>query len=259
MVPILRAPEWFSQLILILLVIGLPFALIFAWAFEMTPEGLKREKDVDRTESITHETGQTLNRIIIGVLAVAVGLLLIDKFFLGDANVEPVAGSPATEAFEVTATTSPSIAVLPFANMSADESSVYFSDGLADTLLHMLAQIREIRVAARTSSFAFRERRVDVRDIGRQLGVGHVLDGSVRRAGSRVRVSAQLVDATTGFEVWSDRFDRRLDDAFAIQDDVASAIVYLLSPTLAAHVAGAIVPVAGGMEGRVVKDSDGGA
>ena len=231
-VPILRAPEWFSQLILILLVIGLPFALIFAWAFEMTPEGLEREKDVDRTESITHETGQTLNRIIIGVLTVAVGLLLIDKFFLSDANVEPVAGSPATEAFEVTATTSPSIAVLPFANMSADESSVYFSDGLADTLLHMLAQIREIRVAARTSSFQFRDQNTDIKEIASALNVRTILEGSVQRAGNKVRVTAQLIEADTGYHLWSGNYDRDMDDIFGIQDEIATEVVAALKVSL---------------------------
>ncbi|MDH5620559.1 MAG: tetratricopeptide repeat protein [Gammaproteobacteria bacterium] len=233
-VPILRAPEWFSQLILILLVIGLPFALIFAWAFEMTPEGLKREKDVDRAESITHETGQTLNRIIIGVLAVAVTLLLIDKFFLGDANVEPATGvsMPASDAFEVTATQSPSIAVLPFANMSADESSTYFSDGLADTLLHMLAQIREIRVAARTSSFQFRDQNTDIKAIANTLNVGTILEGSVQRAGNKVRVTAQLIEADTGFHLWSGNYDRDMDDIFAIQDEIAKEVVAALKVSL---------------------------
>lgn len=231
-VPILRAPEWFSQLILILLVIGLPFALIFAWAFEMTPEGLKREKDVDRTESITHETGQTLNRIIIGVLAVAVGVLLIDKFFLGDASVEPVAGSATSEAFEVTTTSSPSIAVLPFANMSADESSVYFSDGLADTLLHMLAQIREIRVAARTSSFQFRDQNTDIKEIASALNVRTILEGSVQRAGNKVRVTAQLIEADTGYHLWSGNYDRDMDDIFGIQDEIANEVVAALKVSL---------------------------
>ncbi|MCJ7591501.1 MAG: hypothetical protein MUO51_09125, partial [Woeseiaceae bacterium] len=212
-VPIMHAPEWFSQLVLILLVIGLPFALIFAWAFEMTPEGLKREKDVDRSTSITHETGQTLNRIIIGVLIIAVGVLLADKFFLGDADIEPVADvrNPSAETFEVTATASPSIAVLPFANMSADESSTYFSDGLADTLLHMLAQIREIRVAARTSSFQFRDQNTDIKEIAATLNVGTILEGSVQRAGNKIRVTAQLIEADTGFHLWSGNYDRNMD------------------------------------------------
>ena len=146
-VPLMDIPEWIPKFVLLLLGIGFPIALIFAWAFEMTPEGLKREKDVDRTESITQETGQRLNRMIIAVLVIAVGILLVDKFFLGEPAAETVAEVAATGEAPVEDAT-PSIAVLPFANMSADESSAYFSDGLADTLLHMLAQIREIRVAA---------------------------------------------------------------------------------------------------------------
>ena len=138
-VPIMRAPVWFSQLVLILLVIGLPFALIFAWAFEMTPEGLKREKDVDRTQSITQETGQRINRMIITVLVLAVGILLVDKFFLKSPEAELVT---VVEAPVEDVDTSPSIAVLPFANMSADENSTYFSDGLADTLLQRVSRER---------------------------------------------------------------------------------------------------------------------
>ena len=130
------------------------------------------------------------------------------------------------------APTSPSVAVLPFANLSAGGDDEFLSDGVTEEIMGALSRLRSIRVAARTSSFAFKERRSDVREIARQLGVGHVLDGSVRRAGARVRVSAQLVDATTGFEIWSDRFDRPLDDAFAIQDEVAQAIAAALSATL---------------------------
>lgn len=228
-VPIMRAPEWFSQLVLVLLVFGLPFALIFAWAFEMTPEGLKREKDVDRSESITHETGQRINRMIIGVLVLAVGFLLLDKFVLDDAAVEPdaVADTP-----EQAAPKTPSIAVLPFANMSADESNQYFSDGLADTLLHMLAQIREIRVAARTSSFQFRDQNTDITEIAKALNVGTVLEGSVQRAGDKVRITAQLIEADTGYHLWSGNYDRDLDDIFAIQDEIANEVVTALKISL---------------------------
>jgi TolB-like protein/Tfp pilus assembly protein PilF len=231
-VPIMRAPEWFSQLVLILLVIGLPFALIFAWAFEMTPEGLKREKDVDRTESITQETGQRISRLTTTVLVLAVGFLLIDKFFLGD----PVPASDTdaiTPAETVVAEeTTPSIAVLPFANMSADENSTYFSDGLADTLLHMLAQIREIRVAARTSSFQFRDQNTDITEIAAALNVGTILEGSVQRAGNKIRVTAQLIEAETGFHLWSGNYDRDLDDIFAIQDEIANEVVAALKVSL---------------------------
>lgn len=232
--PIMQAPDWFSQMVLILLAIGFPFALIFAWAYEMTPEGLKLEKDVDRTASITNETGHRLNRMIIGVLVVAVGLLLADKFLLSksDVSVEQVAATESDESLEVTTTGTPSIAVLPFANMSADESSTYFSDGLADTLLHMLAQIREIRVAARTSSFQFRDQNTDITKIAEALNVGTVLEGSVQKSGNKIRVTAQLIEAESGYHLWSGNFDRDLDDVFAIQDEIANEVVAALKVSL---------------------------
>lgn len=235
--PIIGVPAWVPKLILVLLAAGLPLALIFAWAYEMTPEGLKREKDVDRTASITHETGQRLNRIIIGVLVIAIGVLLVDRSMLdrGDVPVvEPAAeaSNDATPTNEIVSTGAPSIAVLPFANMSADESSTYFSDGLADTLLHMLAQIREIRVAARTSSFQFRDQNTDITKIAEALNVGTVLEGSVQKAGNKIRVTAQLIEAESGYHLWSGNFDRDLDDVFAIQDEIANEVVAALKISL---------------------------
>lgn len=235
--PIIGTPEWVPKLILVLLAVGLPLALVFAWAYEMTPEGLKREKDVDRSASITQETGQRLNRIIIGVLVIAIGILLIDRSMLDRRDkpiAEPVAETPAdaTPTNEVVSTGAPSIAVLPFANMSADESSTYFSDGLADTLLHMLAQIREIRVAARTSSFQFRDQNTDITKIAEALNVGTVLEGSVQKSGNKIRVTAQLIEAESGYHLWSGNFDRDLDDVFAIQDEIANEVVAALKVSL---------------------------
>ena len=235
--PIIGIPEWVPKLILVLLAVGLPLALIFAWAYEMTPEGLKREKEVDRTASITHETGQRLNRIIIGVLVIAVGVLLVDRSMPDrrkEQTAKPVADAAveAARADEVVTTGAPSIAVLPFANMSADESSTYFSDGLADTLLHMLAQIREIRVAARTSSFQFRDQNTDITKIAEALNVGTVLEGSVQKAGNKIRVTAQLIEAESGYHLWSGNFDRDLDDVFAIQDEIANEVVAALKVSL---------------------------
>ena len=235
--PIIGIPEWVPKLILVILAVGLPLALVFAWAYEMTPEGLKREKDVDRTQSITHETGQRLNRMIIGVLVIAVGILLIDRYVSqppADDAMQSLAESEisATASNEVITTGTPSIAVLPFANMSADESSTYFSDGLADTLLHMLAQIREIRVAARTSSFQFRDQNTDITKIAEALNVGTILEGSVQRAGNKIRVTAQLIEAESGYHLWSGNFDRNLDDVFAIQDEIANEVVAALKVSL---------------------------
>ena len=234
--PIIGMPEWVAKFFLVLLAVGLPLALVFAWAYEMTPEGLKREKDVDRSDSITPETGRRLDRLIVGILVIAVGLMAIDRYVF-DEDVEPpesqaLQSVAAQDPTEASAEETPSIAVLPFANMSADESSTYFSDGLADTLLHMLAQIREIRVAARTSSFQFRDQNTDITKIAEALNVGTVLEGSVQKAGNKIRVTAQLIEADTGYHLWSGNYDRDLDDVFAIQDEIANEVVSALKISL---------------------------
>ena len=225
----IEAPTWVFQAILLLLVIGFPVAIIFAWAFEMTPEGLKREHEVDRSQSITSQTGRRLDFLIIGVLVVAVGVLLADKFLLSEPPMTP---ETVAEDIAEPEETVPSIAVLPFVNMSADEDSAYFSDGLADTVLHMLAQIRDLRVAARTSSFQFRGQSLDVAKIGEQLNVGTILEGSVQRSGDKIRVTAQLIDVSNGYHLWSGIFDRELEDIFAIQDEIATAVVSALRVSL---------------------------
>jgi len=237
--PIFSLPDFAPKLVLSILAVAFPAVLLFAWAFELTPEGLKREKDVDRTQSITGNTGQRLDRITIGVLVIAVAMLLADKFFLSDAPapVQVVAESSVPDAV-AEVDESPSIAVLPFVNMSDDKSSEYFSDGLADTMLHMLAQISEIRVAARTSSFQFRDQTMDISQIGEQLNVGTVLEGSVQRAGDKIRVTAQLIDVENGFHLWSGNFDRDLEDVFAIQDEIANEVVAALKVSLLGEVAG---------------------
>ena len=229
LVPALYLPEWFHSGVAFLLILGFPLALIFAWAFEMTPEGLKREHEVDRSQTIASRTGRRLDFLIIGVLVVAVGMLLADKFLSSEPSIEP---EPVAENVAGPEETVPSIAVLPFVNMSADESNAYFSDGLADTVLHMLAQIRELRVAARTSSFQFRDQSLDVAIIGEQLNVGTILEGSVQRSGDKIRVTAQLIDVSNGYHLWSGNFDRELQDVFAIQDEIATAVVSALKESL---------------------------
>lgn len=239
--PILDLPEWAPKLVLTILGVGLPAVMLFAWAFEITPEGIKREKDVDRSRSITSNTGQRLDRITIGVLLIAVGMLLIDKFFVSDASapVEVVAEDAVPVATELVEE-APSIAVLPFVNMSDDKSSTYFSDGLADTVLHMLSQVRGVRVAARTSSFQFRDQSMDIGEIGEQLNVGAILEGSVQRAGDKIRITAQLIDVENGFHLWSGNFDRDLNDVFAIQDEIANEVVAALKISLLGEVAGSM-------------------
>ena len=235
--PRIGLPDSAVTLVIALLAVGFIPALIFAWAFEMTPEGIKREKDVDRTQSITPTTGRKLDRAIIGIMAVVIAFLVLDRFVLTDESAQPVAkaGPAAVVAEEKTvpaAENGPSVAVLPFVNMSGNADNEYFSDGLTETLLHMLAQLPDLRVAARTSSFAFKGQNASIGDIATTLGVAHILEGSVQRAGDRVRITAQLVRADDGFHIWSQNYDRTLEDIFAIQDEIAGDVAQALNVSL---------------------------
>jgi len=237
------SPKWVFQTIMLVLALGFPVVLFFSWAYEVTPEGLKRESEVDRSQSITHVTRHKLDRAITVVLVIALSYFAIDKYVLSDGPEEVIAEPMAAQvdaptlaipavAKDAATETGNSIAVLPFVNMSADKSSQYFSDGLADTVLHMLAQVRQLRVAARTSSFQFRDQNMDISAIGHQLNVSTVLEGSVQRAGDKIRVTAQLIDVTNGYHLWSGNFDRQLDDVFAIQDEIANEVVSALKISL---------------------------
>jgi len=225
------APDWLFETILLVLGIGFPIVLVFAWAFEMTPEGIKKEKDVDRSRSITPTTGRKLDRMIIGVLVVVVAYLLVDKLILQDHPV-PEPSEAATSEVKAPVETGPSVAVLPFVNMSGDKENEYFSDGLTETLLHMLAQLPDLRVAARTSSFAFKGQNKSVSEIAATLGVAHILEGSVQKSGERVRITAQLIRADDGFHLWSQNYTRPLEDIFAIQDEIASDVASALDSSL---------------------------
>ena len=225
----INAPDWIIQVFMLALVVGLPVALIFAWAFEMTPEGLKREKDVDRSQSITHHTGRKLDRVIIGILALAVVVLVVDR--VRHAQQDEIPGSAETAAAD-SAEAAPSIAVLPFVNMSSDPEQEYFSDGISEEILNSLAKVKELKVAGRTSSFAFKGQNQDLRQIGDTLGVEHILEGSVRKSGATVRITAQLIQVDDGFHLWSETYDRELTDIFAIQDEISSAILEQLKAHL---------------------------
>ncbi|HNP62316.1 MAG TPA: hypothetical protein PKH39_00195 [Woeseiaceae bacterium] len=223
-----EAPVWVIKTVLLLLTLGLPVALFFAWAFEITPEGLKKEKDVDRSQSVTHDTGRKLNALIIGVLILAVGLLLADKFLMQPkVTTEASAPAPVAKAAETN-----SIAVLPFVDMSPNKDQEYFTDGLTENLLHALAQIRELKVAGRTSSFAFKGKNTDLRDIGQQLNVGSILEGSVQKAGGKIRITTQLINTEDGYHLWSKTFDRDLEDIFSVQDEIAGAVANALKKSL---------------------------
>ena len=241
-------PVWVMKTVLVLLATGLPFVLFFAWAFEMTPDGIKRESQIDRSQSITQQTGRKLNNAIIGVLVVALGYFVFDKFVLGvsrDAALIETAKQQVTQqAVETTPApkeSEKSIAVLPFVNMSGDQENEYFSDGLTEELLNSLARIRELKVIGRTSSFAFKGKNTDLREIGQTLGVAHILEGSVRKAQNRVRITAQLIKAENGYHMWSDTFDRELDDIFAIQEEIANHVATALTSTLLGDTSGQLV------------------
>jgi TolB-like protein len=209
------APGWVFQAILLLVALGFPFALIFAWAFELTPEGIKKERHVERAESVTHITGRKLDFIIIGVLAVALTFFAVDKYILTPDSASEIVGQQ-------------SIAVLPFVNMSSDPEQEYFSDGLSEEILNLLAKVPDLIVIGRTSSFAFKGKNEDLRGIGQALNVKTVLEGSVRKSGDRVRITAQLIDVSNGAHLWSESYDRTLTDIFAVQDSVASEILAAL-------------------------------
>ena len=234
---IISAPNWVMQVFFIAGVAGLPLVLIFSWIFEVTPEGIKRESEIDRNDSITHGTGRKLDRTIIIFLSLAVVLLLTDKFILNeDKPSSPINNTELAK----TADTRPgsdvqSIAVLPFVNMSSDPEQEYFSDGLSEELLNRLSQNPQLQVAARTSAFQFKGKNLDISDIGRQLNVANVLEGSVRKSGNRLRITAQLIRVDNGFHLWSQTYDREIDDVFAIQDDISTAITQALEVELGVH------------------------
>jgi len=234
-----EAPGWVFHVILLLLGIGFLFAMFFAWAFELTPEGLKHEHEVDRSLSITSQTGRKLDYTIIGVLVVALGYFSYDKLVLSTARDVALVES-TTQAISDKAANKPenleesdnSIAVLPFINMSDDASNEYFSDGISEELLNLLAKIPELRVIARTSSFAYKGKDAKIADVAHELNVGHVLEGSVRKAGNQVRITAQLIRASDSSHLWSETYDRTLDNIFTIQDEIATAVVEQLKVAL---------------------------
>jgi TolB-like protein len=223
--PALNLPDWTLAFITWMSIIGFPLALFFAWAFELTPEGLKREKEVDRSQSITRSTGHKINFVVTALLVIAVVFLVVDNYVLDDVDdAAPVVDSASSENPE-TAQAYESIGVLPFINMSDDPSQDYFSDGIAEELLNALAKLKHLQVAARTSSFAFKGQNQDITEIGDKLKVDTVLEGSVRRSGSRLRITAQLIDVDNGYHLWSETYDRELTDIFAIQDEITAAII----------------------------------
>src|SRR5438045_3626050 len=217
------APDWLPRTVVILLVIGFVPALIFSWVFELTPQGLKRDEDGAPEQSIAPQTGRRMNRLIIAVLVVALGYFVFDKFVLSQRREKSAATMPSSESNP--APNEKSVAVLAFANLSDDKGSEYFSDGISEELLTVLQKIPGLHVAARTSAFSFKGKNATAQEIGQKLGVAHLVDGSVRKAGDVVRIAARLTQANTGEEQWSENYTRNLKDVFAVQTEIAQTIV----------------------------------
>ncbi|MCH8930348.1 MAG: tetratricopeptide repeat protein [Proteobacteria bacterium] len=223
-----EAPAWVLKVFATLIILGFPLALFLSWAFEITPEGIKREHEIDRSGSITHQTGQRLNTIIIVAIAIAVAILLFDRFG-GQQSAQLAESESAAKKAQDEAV---SIAVLPFVNMSSDPEQEYFSVGISEEILNQLVRVEGLSVASRTSAFAFKGQDLGLDEIARELGVDYVLEGSVRKDRDNIRITAQLIDASTDRHLWSETYDRELTSIFAIQDEISGSIVEALRETL---------------------------
>lgn len=224
LVPLLSLPEWVGGFVFLLLVIGFLLALLLSWAYELTPEGIKREGAVDRSESSTPVAGRKLDFFIIAALSLALVFVVIDQYVLEESP-------PTAEVFENLR----SIAVLPFDNRSAEqENAAFFADGIHDELLTRLAKIADLKVISRTSVMEYRDTTKNMRQIGAELGVGSILEGGVQRAGDRVRINVQLIDAQTDKHLWADTYERELNttNIFSIQSEISIAIAKALRATL---------------------------
>jgi TolB-like protein/Flp pilus assembly protein TadD len=215
--PALHVPEWAMTFIVVFLLVGFPVAMVLAWVFDVGPEGIHRTEPMPDGPPAAQVRQRAAFGLVVLLCMAGLGYLLYERG-VGRAH----AGEPRT-----------SIAVLPFTNLSGDPGKDYFSDGMSEELLNLLARVPGLQVAARTSAFAYKGRNVDVREVGKELGVETVLEGSVRQAGQQVRITAQLIDAETGFHLWSETYDRKLEDIFAVQDEIAQAIVDKLRIQLA--------------------------
>jgi TolB-like protein/Flp pilus assembly protein TadD len=216
-----------ARIVVTLLAIGFPITLVLSWIYELTPEGLKLDKDIDRATPIPRTATRRLDRAIIVLLALALGYFAFDKFVLEPARdadlVEETAQQARSDAL-VESYGDYSIAVLPFVNMSEDEGNEYFSDGISEELLNLLARIPELRVISRSSAFAYKGEKINIPEVAEQLNVAHILEGSVRKAEGQVRITAQLIEARSDTHLWSKTYDRELGDIFVVQEEIAAAI-----------------------------------
>lgn len=217
----ISAPPWVMQALLLVVAVGFPLALLFAWAFELTPSGLKLDAEVDRSQSIAQQTGKRLDKFIIGFLVLIVAVMAVERIWFANGS----------DAYAI-AVTDKSIAVLPFVDLSEAQDQDWFAKGLADEILNALMRTPDLLVASRTSAFKYIDSDLDIRDIAAELGVAHVVEGSVRRSGDSVRVTAQLIRASDGFHLWSQNYDREVSDVIAIQEDLAVSIARALETSM---------------------------
>ena len=226
----LKLPDWFDGLVTALILLGFPIALILAWAFEMTPDGVRRTPALTPDESAPPTS--RLDVLMLLVLVLVGGFIAVDRFGKSERTSVPQQ-APSTAAVEPTApakaSLETSVAVLPFVDLSPNRDQEYFSDGLSEELLNVLTRVSNLKVAGRTSSFAFKGKNIDLREIAKSLNVTHVLEGSVRRADEKIRVTAQLIQASDGFHVFSETYDRQLQDIFTLQDEIAKRIANALA------------------------------
>lgn len=269
--PRLGLPEWTVTFVIALLLLGLPVALFFAWAFELTPEGVKRTEEIDPQASVTPQTGRAIDKLILVGMVVVVAVVVADRFVFRDRGQDvpapaagQAAGSSAAQAGPAVATaadapaaqTAPAvnaetaqseasgIAVLPFVNMSPDPDNAYFADGISEELLNILAGIEGLKVVSRTSAFSFKDTNTPIPEIARQLKVRHILEGSVRRQDNRVRITAQLIETGSDTHLWSETFERDLVDIFRVQEEIARAITTALEGVLGVRKISVATPTA---------------
>jgi TolB-like protein len=261
--PRLGLPDWTVTLVIALAILAFPLALFLSWAFELTPEGVKRTEDVEPTSSVTPHTGRRLDRFIVVVLLFVIGGLLVERIWFAGSSDEvmqeasPASASttpaelpaspdsPGPAASPVAAQASASgIAVLPFLNMSPDPENEFFADGISEELLNILARVEGLKVASRTSAFSFKGKNVPVAEIAELLDVQHVLEGSVRKQGTRVRITAQLIDAENDAHLWSQTYERELLDIFRVQEEIAVAITTALEDILGTRQVAVSAPTA---------------
>lgn len=222
--PLLNLPGWLPSVTVWIWIIGFPFVAVFAWVYELTPEGLKRDSEVDRSSAAAHVSARRLDYVTIGFVVVALLLFAVDRFIPRSEPSAPQTTVAETDEWIAALDDRPAIAVLPFDNLSADPEQAYFADGLAEDLITRLSSWRAFPVIARNSSFQYRGGNLDLKTVSKALGARYIVEGSVRRSSDRIRVTAQLIDASSGEHVWSDTYDRNVADVFVLQDEISAMI-----------------------------------